>query len=276
MRAIWRHCLVCMSPLRAARASRWKGPPPAHVHGKNALGDVEGPQVSMRDEDNRFAHQLILDLVQAHPGEITIIAVGRLTNLALALRAAPHIAGLVKRIVVMGGAFGLGGPHGRPSGGPNGNVTPVAEANVFGDALAADEVLAASWPVTLVGLDATTKVVLTRADIEAMAGSDNAAVGFVGRAKRLYADYYARSGLDGCFVHDSSALICALQPQHFTLRKCPVTVVRGGPAHGQTLQVVNPGTYLAQDWFDRPAHDVATAADGERVREHFLRMMGQA
>ncbi|MCP6380102.1 nucleoside hydrolase, partial [Klebsiella pneumoniae] len=77
----------------------------------------------------------------------------RMTNLALALQNAPEVAGLVKEVVIMGGAFALDG-H-------NGNVTPEAEANIIGDPHAADIVFGADWPVVAVGLDVTRKSVVT-------------------------------------------------------------------------------------------------------------------
>lgn len=126
-------------------------PQAAHfVHGENGLGNIALPATLQATPDARPAHQLLIDLIHQQPGEITLIAVGRMTNLALALRAAPDIARLVKQVVVMGGAFGRNG-H-------TGNVTPVAEANIIGDPVAADIAFGASWPVVIVGLDVTKEV----------------------------------------------------------------------------------------------------------------------
>ena len=100
--------------------------------------------------------------MRANPGEVTIVAVGRMTNLALALRDDPDIAALVKDVVIMGGAFDVPG-----------NVTPAAEANIHGDPEAADVVMTAPWPVTVIGLDVTMKTVMTRkmmAEIAAAGG----------------------------------------------------------------------------------------------------------
>ena len=80
--------------------------PPTFVHGDNGLGNIELPPVTAT-EDPRPAYRLIIDLLRQSPGEITIIAVGRMTNLALALAEAPEVAQLARRLVVMGGAFGL-------------------------------------------------------------------------------------------------------------------------------------------------------------------------
>ncbi len=86
-------------------------------------------------EDGRAAHRFIVETVRTHPGEVTLLAVGPLTNLAQALAEAPGIAGLVREVVVIGGAFGYNGELG--------NVTPAAEANAHGDPHAADIVFGA-------------------------------------------------------------------------------------------------------------------------------------
>src|SRR5690554_1530118 len=95
---------------------------PAIVHGHNGLGDIVIPAVDETGLQPGAASRFIIDTLRAHPGEVTIIAVGRMTNLALALREAPDVAGLAKQVVIMGGAFGYQGR--------SGNVTPLAEANI--------------------------------------------------------------------------------------------------------------------------------------------------
>src|SRR3546814_5007408 len=106
------------------------------------------------------------DLVRAQPGEVTLVAVGRMTNLALALKADPDFAALVKEVIIMGGAFN-----------GNGNVSPAAEANIHGDPEAADLVFTAPWRVAVIGLDVTLQTVMTSGYLEEMA-----AVGEIGRA----------------------------------------------------------------------------------------------
>src|SRR5690606_7803723 len=98
-------------------------PEPVIVHGVNGLGEVEIPPVDESGLVAGEASQFIIDMVRAHPGEVTIIAVGRMTNLALALRADPEAARLTKQVVIMGGAFGYQGR--------SGNQTPAAEANIY-------------------------------------------------------------------------------------------------------------------------------------------------
>ena len=136
------------APLAGAAAD-----PPVFVHGHNGLGDIPLPQNIAKKTDSRPAYRFIIDMVRAHAQEVAIVAVGPLTTLALALRNDPEIAGLVRRLVIMGGAFGH---HGHL-----GNVTPAAEANILSDPHAADETLGGSWPITMVGLDVTQQTLMT-------------------------------------------------------------------------------------------------------------------
>ena len=125
---------------------------PDFVHGKNGLGDVEIIDPTI-DVEPVSGAQGIVDLVSAHPHEISIVAVGRMTNLAMALEIAPELPSLVREVVVMGGAFGFNGHRG--------NVSPVAEANIAGDPQAADSVFTSGMPISIVGLDVTQETILT-------------------------------------------------------------------------------------------------------------------
>ncbi|AMM18858.1 hypothetical protein AX769_00260 [Frondihabitans sp. PAMC 28766] len=114
-----------------------------HIHGKNGIGDVEIPDSTVAAADGTAARMLVA-LAHAHPGRLQVVAVGPLTNLALALQLEPELPSLVAGVTIMGGAFWVPG-----------NVSPVAEANVFNDADAAAVVVKAGWPLTLVPLDVT-------------------------------------------------------------------------------------------------------------------------
>ena len=233
--------------------SRPRGPSPTHVHGLNGLGDIALPPVAST-ADPGAAHEHIIDLVRAHPHQITLLAIGPLTNLALALRAAPDIAGLVAQVVVMGGAFGTGGKFG--------NVTPFAEANIHNDPEAADAVLAAEWPVTLVGLDVTTPCVLTNAQADVLAATGGEVGAFAREVSRSYAAAYAAyEGLDGCCLHDVAAVAFAINPSPFATRSGGVEVELGEDQRGRTRW-----TALAP----RPAQDVCLAVDASKVVTQFL------
>ena len=112
-------------------------PPAYFVHGPEGFGDVPAAAPS-QTADPRDAAQFIVETIRAHPGQVTLCPVGPLTNIALALRADPGIVDLVDRVVIMGGAVEC-----------DGNVTRWAEANIWNDPHAADEVFAADWPMML-------------------------------------------------------------------------------------------------------------------------------
>lgn len=131
---------------RDLRSARKEGHWPTFIHGENGLGDIDIPETIDLPLDPRPAHRFIIETVKANPGEVTLIAVGRMTNLALALREEPDFAALVKQVIVMGGAFDI-----------NGNVSPAAEANIHGDPEAADLVFTAPRRVVVVGTDVTAK-----------------------------------------------------------------------------------------------------------------------
>ena len=108
-------------------------------HGKNGLANVELPPSKCK-ADPRFGPDLIIEMIHKYPHEITLIPVGPLTNIALAVSKDPSIAALVKDIVIMGGSI------------TGGNVNGAAEANIYNDPEAAQIVFNAGWMVTMVGL----------------------------------------------------------------------------------------------------------------------------
>jgi inosine-uridine nucleoside N-ribohydrolase len=176
----------------------------------------------------------------------------------LALRQDPGIATLVEQVVVMGGAFGWSGRRG--------NVSPVAEANIRNDPDAADEVLAARWPVTMVGLDVTTRCVLTTATAQRLAADGGEAGRFLWDISRDYEALYRRyDGLDGCCLHDVAAAACLLEPDVFTTNSGPIRVVTEGIAIGQTIQRSTEHSYPAGAWDDVPAQRACIDVDVSRL-----------
>ncbi|MBZ9935865.1 nucleoside hydrolase [Mesorhizobium sp. BR1-1-16] len=232
--------------------------PPTYVHGDNGLGDIPLPDVIRAELHPLPAHRFIIETVRAHPHEITIVAVGRMTNLAMALREDPEIASLVKEIVIMGGAFGYRG-H-------SGNVTPVAEANIIGDPHAADEIFAAAWPIVVVGLDVTQEAVMSTAYLEELRDAAGRTGQFIWDVSRFYERFYRSSTqFDGVPVHDSSAVGYLLDPTLFTTRAGPIRVVTEGIAIGQTIQAPNTRRFPPGNaWEGRPDNFVCIEGDGER------------
>ncbi|MFY8093809.1 MAG: nucleoside hydrolase [Niveispirillum sp.] len=241
------------TPLRRPRGC---GAP--HVHGDNGLGSVAVPEVYARPAGTPDAAETIVELVRAHPRRVTLLAIGPLTNLALALRLDPTIADLVEEVVVMGGAFGTGGRWG--------NVTPMAEANIHNDPDAAAAVLSAPWRVTLVGLDVTARCILstTRATDLRRAGRGGE---MLWDLSRFYADAYARfDGLDGCCLHDVAALALLVAPDLFGSTTGRVKVTVKGPEAGHTRLVPDLAGF----------HRVCVEVNADRLIDFFLSVVATA
>lgn len=228
--------------------------PPVLIHGDDGLGNIGVPEVIDLPLDPRPAHRFIVDAVRENPGEVTLVAVGRMTNLANALKEDPGIVKLVKQVVIMGGAFHVPG-----------NVTPAAEANIHGDPEAADMVFTAEWPVVVVGLDVTMKTVMTRqalADIRDAAGS---------RAKLLfdlsqfYIRFYESRVPDGMVVHDSCAAVYVVAPHLFETQRGAIRVVCGGIADGATMIKPDGRGFGPSDWDGIVSQTICTGINAPAV-----------
>lgn len=227
------------------------------VHGTDGLGNIGVPETVDWPLDPRPAYQFIIDTVREHPGEVTIVAVGRMTNLALAIKADPDLAGLVREIVVMGGAFDV-----------NGNVTPAAEANIYGDPEAADLLFITPCKVTIVGLDVTMKTTITAEDMAGLVEAGDPSIKLLSDISAHYIDFYKnRVGLSGMAVHDSTACVYVVRPDLFTVRSGPVRVVCGGIADGQTIQAPDSihKKYAGSPWDGQPSQCVCTDVVAEEV-----------
>ena len=229
---------------------------PTHIHGLNGLGDV--PIDMAAEAVTETAARFIVDTVRAHPGQARLLAVGRMTNLARALALDPGIAALVGDVVVMGGAFRVPG-----------NITPAAEANIWGDALAADIVFGAPWPVTAVPLDLTTRTFMDAAALHALAARGGPGMALVNDLSQDYIGFYRQAGYDGMLVHDCCAAVFATDPDLFRLRHGQVRVVDRGIAMGLTLMDPDDRAGPATDWAGRPrqahVHDGDVAAILSRI-----------
>lgn len=200
---------------------------PDFVHGSNGLGDIEFADPVGKVDDESGA-EAIVSLARRHPQQLSIVAVGRMTNLAQALKLCPNLPDLVHEVVVMGGAFGFNG-H-------TGNVTPVAEANIYGDALAAATVFDSGLPLTIVGLDVTAETIANSQFFDGLRDSAGKAGDFIYRTSRHYLDFHERTqGRYECPVHDSNAVAYLLDPEAFTTQEGSIRVVVDGSNKGQTL-----------------------------------------
>lgn len=227
--------------------------PATVVHGEDGLGDIGLPPASRGPVEARHAAVHIIELLHERPGEITLVPVGPLTNLALALRLDPDIAELAAGVVVMGGAVACPG-----------NVTPVAEANIWNDPEAADIVLGAAWPVTLLGLDVTRHLAADRAWLDAVGSIDTPAARLVADTAPVYVDFHrATEDFDGIHCHDVATIVQLVRPDLFHTEPLAVRVATDGLAVGQTI--ANTPGHRGPSWLDRPAVDVALGVDGPAV-----------
>ncbi len=193
------------------------------VHGLNGFGEITLPGPSY-NASNLSAAELIIDLVHKHSGEISLVAVGPLTNLALALEISPDIAELVSEVIIMGGAFHC-----------DGNVTPKAEANLWNDPHAGKAVFNAQWPIVVHGLDVTYKIKFATGYLDQLAKNSPRTGGFLRDAARFYIDFYQRHhNFDGCCPHDLLALSYATNPDWFTLENGHLDVITDGESLGKT------------------------------------------
>ncbi len=234
--------------------SRKEGMWPTFVHGDNGLGNIDVPETIDLPLDPRPAYRFIIETVRANPGEVTLVAVGRMTNLALALKEDPEIAGLVKQVVIMGGNFYVPG-----------NVTPVAEANIHGDPEAADIVMTAPWKVVVIGLDVTAITTMSRGFLGDIARSGDDAVKLLNDLSQFYIDFYKHAVEDGMMVHDSCASVYVVAPELFTSVTGAVRVVCGGIADGQTIVKPDGRRFPPGDWDGLPSQIVCTGIQSDKV-----------
>ncbi len=220
-----------------------------HVHGDDGMGNTNPPPPKGRLMDIPAA-EFIVEMILANPGEITLVPVGPLTNIGLALRLEPRIVGLVKEVVIMGG-----------SAYARGNATPVAEANINNDPHAASLVFSAGWPLTMVGLDVTTKTIMTRDYLEALGRVGNPATTFFARILPVYQAYFDKFyGMGGSIhTHDPSAIAYLIDPGLFKTQRMPVYVETIGQCAGETV----PDPH--HQWLKEPEVNVCMDVDSDRV-----------
>ncbi len=229
-----------------------------YVHGQDGFGNINHPAPTTKP-DARSAAQFLVETIKASPGEVTLVALGPLTNLALALELDPSIAQQVKEVVLMGGAVK-----------ETGNVSPVAEANIINDPHSADAVFGAGWPVTMIGLDVTHQVLLKAGVLDRIQAANPGNGTFLARAAEHYFNFYRQSlGIDGCYFHDAATIAYVLDPSLFGCRHGVIRVATEGLAIGQTMMAPEGRTFPTPGWENRPLTKVAVEVDDVRVLNLF-------
>lgn len=227
--------------------------PATFIHGDDGLGNTDRPRAAFGPVATA-AGELLHDVVLDSPGALTLLTLGPLTNIGLAVGADPDWAGAVGRVVVMGGA----------ARGP-GNAQPFAEANIAHDPVAAAAVVDAGWaaPGLLVGLDVTNRATLTAAEFDLLAEQRNAAAAFMDAPHRFYRTFggtFSPPGETPC--HDLAAAMALVDATLVEAPLLPVAVdTTGGPAWGATV------ADLRQPFFER-ADPGATQSGGDHRRWH--------
>ena len=204
----------------------------AFVHGTDGLGNA-GLPISSRVLGPDRGPAAMIRLANQRPGELTLVCVGPLTNLAIALNVEPRLPDLVAGVVIMGGAFEVPG-----------NVTPAAEFNAYVDPEAAAQVFAAPFGrLTAIGLDVTQQVVLSRSTWEAACDTQATAPSLIARICRRS---FEERGLAEVQLHDPLALAVAVVPNLVGCQKAVVGVATDGEERGRTRAVGSGSVSIAR------------------------------
>jgi pyrimidine-specific ribonucleoside hydrolase len=241
----------------------------SHVHGNNGLAGVEFPEPKIKPV-SETAPELIRKIVSANPGQISIVAVGPLTNVGTALRADPELAGKIRSIVIMGGSLS------------GGNMTPAAEFNLYVDPEAARIVFDAGVPLTMVGLDVTRKALFTEERLKVMETAKNPSGIAAAKIMRATLDRLNRGPHPMIeAMHDPLTVANLIDPGILTLKDYYVEIETEGeftagqtvgwaygPARGSApmaLAEKHEGTaVLATEESFKPNAKVAVEVDAER------------
>ena len=186
------------------------------IHGKGGLEGHEWGEPSVRPVPEH-AVDVIVDIVMSAPGEITLVPIGPLTNIAMAVRKEPRIAERVREVVLMGGSF------------TGGNVTPAAEFNVYVDPEAAAIVFGAGWPLTMLGLEVTRKAAADEEVFRRVSALDSpVARAVVGMLRFYQRQQMSAVGVSAPPVHDPCAIAQVARPELIPCREAHVEIELDG------------------------------------------------
>lgn len=227
----------------------------AYVHGADGLGGAVLPP-SEAPEQPLAAWDALYQAARAAEGRLEIVAVGPLTNLAIAFGKYPKLKDLVKRILIMGGAA------------QGGNVTPSAEFNIYVDPHAAQMVFKSGVPVVMCGLDVTEKAYLTRAEVEETGGRDTPVCRFFRDSTRELVKYHEDWGNPGLVLHDVCPVLFLEHPEIFRGQEAGVYV--------ETRGTITTGKTVTDLWSDKefPEKNAFVVLDVDRPA--FVRLVRDA
>lgn len=249
--------------------------PAGFIHGDDGLGNLAGPLTTSVGPIDESAVDLLVRVTGERPGQISIVSIGPLTNLGLAVEQHPEWATTVDELIVMGGSIARGG-----------NALPLGEANIAHDPLAASAVVAAGWrrPPLLVGLDVTYVATLSEAEFELLGEHRSEAAAFLDGPLRFYRQFGSTFTHPDTPCHDLLAVMALSDPS--VLTETPVLPLAvdttGGPAWGATVADRRVLYFSRMEGSDqsRPAGfaewRVALSADTDRFRDAVRRLFGAA
>ena len=238
----------------------------SHIHGADGLGGIAGmgePTETTLDPvpaNGKHAALAIVETVMAMPGEVTILALGRMTNVALALSLEPEMARSVREVVVMGGAVTVPG-----------NVSQVATANLHEDPEAAAMLYRSGAPIVQVGLDVCNRVTVCPAQLETIAAGPNRGTQLLARATEYLRDAYVRSGRigpdEGVRYNDMPAVGYAVKPELFTVRPAQVEI--------ETQSELTLGQTVADWQSEEPNARICLEVDAETLTALFTERLSK-
>ncbi|KAJ0743690.1 putative inosine nucleosidase [Helianthus annuus] len=269
------------------------------VHGVDGLGNQNFPQPKSKPIEKSAAEYLV-EQARLYPGEITLVALGPLTNIALAIELDPAFTKNIGQIVLLGGAFLV-----------NGNVNPASEANIFGDPEAADIVFTCGADVLAIGLNVTHQVILTDHDRDILAESDGIFAKYLSKILEFYFSYhrdaYNMKGMYfetnklsntwllifatfnpdfiftkrifffwsmtgtfvicvGVYLHDPTTILAAVNPSLMTYTEGVVRVQTTGITRGLSLFFNKQKRFNEEtEWCNKPTVKVAVTVDAPEV-----------
>ncbi len=237
-------------------------------HGKKGIAGVELPASTCK-QDARYGPDLIIEMVHKYPHQLTLIPVGPLTNIALAVSRDPGIASLVKDIVIMGGSI------------TGGNVDGAAEANIYNDPEAAQIVFNAGWTVTMIGSDVGEHTLITRKDVNRLQAGHGPESQFIGKLADFYLTRSEKSGYQGAAMYDPLAVATVIDPSLVTLQGMHVDVeTKGEFTRGETVanrrnsdenNVLHGDHYEIEGVIDLKQNArICTASDSDRFVRMFV------
>jgi len=226
-----------------------------HVHGENGLGDaIIDPSKAPVEEKNAF--DALYEKTKELNGELTIVAIGPLTNIATTIIKHPDFVNYVKCLCIMGGAI------------EGGNITPCAEFNIYEDPHGAQCVFKSGIKIKMFGLDVTLKAYLSDDDIAEIVSCNNRASRFFESSNKLIYAIQERHSGNGLCEHDTCPIVYLAHPELFTGKPCGIYV--------ETQGEVTMGKTVADLYTDHKYEDRHCEAYIDINREEFVKIIKEA